>query len=168
MGRAKWPAPFLLGKHMYATRIQPWLYQGGQPPGAGAYQQLKKAGVTHILTVNAENPYVSAARDIFGAECVLHIPWWDDGTMKPVEDFRRIYDWARDASADSVFLSHCAMGINRSTVGSVWLITSLTHTAPGEAFNEILVHHRGANGFRIPMYRESVLRAMRDILDWTP
>ena len=147
---------------MNINRITPWLYQGMQPNVDG-YQMLKGAGITAILTCNRENPFVEDARRIFGAQNVCHLQWNDDFQDKPLADFTRIDTWAALLPTNRVVYTHCAAGINRATVGNVFLL--MREGMSGyEAFNLIVRSRPVANGWNVSAYRRSLLSAQEHIL----
>ncbi|MGZ6281687.1 MAG: dual specificity protein phosphatase family protein [Ktedonobacterales bacterium] len=140
-----------------ASKITPYLYQGTQPTRE-SYQYLKDAGVTAVLSMNRENPHIEHAQKIFGAEHVLLIPWRDDGLDKPVADFRTLDTWLDALGVEPYLYVHCAMGINRSTIGSIWILMREGLTGD-DAFNLIVRRRPVAAGWAVKAYKRSVLHA---------
>ena len=145
--------------------ITDWLIQGAQPTPEDYQALFTTYNVRSVLSVNRENFYIESARTIFGADNVLHVDWRDDGTPKPVEDFRRIEEWyaALPAAHKHVYV-HCHQGINRSTVASIWLLTVFDHMTPYEAWGVVKSHRPSANGWNIYNYQQSILRAEQALL----
>jgi hypothetical protein len=152
---------------VYISSIAPpWLYQGMQPLHTDDYAALTAAGVTAILSVNAENPSISLARAAF--EHVLHIPWYDEDYPLPLDDFARMQRWQRSLPVGSVIYCHCSAGIHRSTIACIWLLINALDLTCEEANERVLAARPIARGYTVPAYRASLQHARRELLNRSP
>lgn len=152
---------------MYISRITDHIFQGGQHTGPEFKIMRDQYRFTHVLSCNGpDNIHQIHVRMIFGDDNVLVLPWRDDFQEKPLADFARIQQWYQEMirNPDWRVFVHCSAGINRSTIGTMWLLM-LQGMEEDAAYRLILQGRPIAQGWSVPAYRLSVIRARYELLE---
>lgn len=148
---------------MFAYRITDWLWQGMQPQ-AGDYRSLWASGVTHICSVNEENPNKHEMYRVFDDRATW-IGWHDDHQPKELWAFLMMRDLVQGMGPKSRVYVHCSAGVSRSTLAATWLLCCRDTTRSARAaWDDVLQGNPHALGMLIPAYRDSLLTARELIL----
>lgn len=152
-----------------ASRVTDRFLLGGGIVGEDEIDWLKGQGVTAIISVASGLDDLSSAT-ANGLDS-LYIPWLDDGTLKPAEDFRHALrfvlacDEARlkaSKTLSSVYV-HCAAGHNRSAILLTFLMAALLGVNADEAWRVVKAGRAVASAFDHPQYRQSVIAALATV-----
>lgn len=143
-----------------ASHITNRFVVGGGIVSADEVTWLQQQGVTHIISAAAELD--DAAHFQREGLSFLHIPWQDDGAIKPTADFLTALRFAVDADAQRanhaalpVFYVHCAQGHNRGPLLATFLLAALSGLPADAAYMLIKAMRPVVTAFEHPHYRAS-------------
>lgn len=151
-----------------ASQITRRLWVGGGLAGPSEVAWLaSQGGITHIISAAAElddSKYGSGIN-------FLHVPWHDDGTPKPVEDFTRGLGWWLEALDSHLkefgrlpgLYVHCAAGHNRGPLMATFILAATAGIAADVAFSVIKAQRPVVTAFNQSDYRTSCLAALAAI-----
>lgn len=133
---------------------------GGEVNGREEMDTLRKAGVTHVINLQAESPPLADPEGTDGIE-VLWLPIYDDFLPKPPDVFKRGVEFALDALSrpGTKVLVHCAAGVHRGPMMMYAILRALG--LPETQAQEIIKRARPQANF-LQVYVESVEEFIRD------
>ena len=148
------------------SRITARFVVGGMIMGPAHLAWLADHGVTHVISVAAaldDGPLCAACELPF-----LHLPWQDDGLLKPADDFLYALAWVMrsDAAARArgqplpCYYIHCAGGAFRSPLLATFLLAAQTGITGDAAFAYIQARHPAARAWDVLAYRRACLAAL--------
>jgi len=147
------------------SRITDWLSVGGAIAGAEQMAALRDQGVTHVVSVawDLDDAALCAAHGLG----FYHVPWRDDGQLKPERDFLALLAWVeeqeRALAAEGGRLHvyvHCFAGQFRSPLLATFLLAAREGMDMSDAYNLLCERRACVSCFTEPRYRQSCLRAL--------
>ncbi len=100
----------------------------------------------------------------------FHVPWADDGQVKPVEDFFDALNFLLNADCSGnksdklpTYYVHCVAGVNRGPLLCTFLLAALSGLDGDATFALIKAQRPQVNSFNVPAYRQSCLDALHAV-----
>ncbi len=151
------------------SRITARFVVGGMITGPAHLAWLADRGVTHVISTAAaldDGPLCAACELPF-----LHLPWQDDGLLKPADDFLHALAWVMRADALALAQSqplpcyyiHCAGGAFRSVLLATFLLAAQAGISGDEAFAYVQARHPNARAWDVLAYRRACLAALESV-----